>query len=122
MPSMYSDVTLGGDTNIPLDPITGNANFSLSVDQPRRYYFTFRVVSTPADYDLTVTSQMIDIYPQSYVTPSISTTKSVQMTFVADFTSVVGSDDEYFAAAIFNILVPTYTNVTFSNFVVSQGM
>lgn len=118
---MYNGASLGGDTIIPLDPVTGNANFSLTLNQVSRYFLSFRIQSTPAQYDLSVTSDLIDVYPAGYTTPTIEVIRSVKLTFTADYNTVVGSKDVYFSAAIYNKLAPVYTNISFSDFVSTSG-
>ena len=121
MSSLYDGVTLSGDTVTAIDPENATANFSLSVDQPGQYFFTFHVVSTPAQYDLTVISDAITIYPAGYVIPYPDVSRTVQMIFNADYTTVVGDDDEYFEVALYNQLAPAYPNVSISGKQATEG-
>ncbi len=121
MPSLYKGVTLSGDSPIPIEPSTGNANYSLALNKAGRYFLFFTTISTPSFYDLSVSSTKIDIFAADYVTPVIEVTKNVKIVFSVNYNTVIGGNSDYFLAAVYNQLAPVYTNVTISNMTASSG-
>ena len=124
MKDLYTG-TLTGSRNVAVDPITGMATLDdLHLTDQGRYFIHFRVVSTPAKYDIEVVSGFIDVHPVGWVKPVIQITKSVKIRFNVNYNSILsGGKAQYLDAAIKNKIYTTINtdNVTVSTVNFTEG-
>ena len=121
MPELSSG-QLSGSLTAAVNPATNRAVFSsFSLSAPDRYFIAFQCQSTPPFYTLKVISNYIDVTPVGYYPPVIKTTKTIRLTFDADFDAVAKGMEAMFAAAVVNKIRPMVGNVTFSSLTATKG-
>ena len=116
-----SSGSLLGSLTTTVDPVTGVATFSdLSLAMHSRYHLSFHVTSSPPQYDFTVVTDYIDVYPVGHQNSNVATLKTASLRFLADYDVVVLDQELYFSSVVFNYMSPKYTT-TLGNFRITKG-
>ena len=123
MPELYSDPSvLVGDTAVePFDFNTSLATFNVSFSARSRYFLHGHIWSIPSDYEINIVSNYIDVTSGIDANITIETSTNVSIRFEYDYDTYVAGKEDYFAAAVMNILINIYTDVALHDYRVSRG-
>ncbi|XP_078698697.1 fibrocystin-L-like isoform X2 [Branchiostoma floridae x Branchiostoma belcheri] len=111
--------SLRGNTSATFDVVTGHATFrDISLTHASRYHLQFHVTGGTRDppvpeYDFTFSPAPIDVFEPGFQMPS-GVSKSVQITFDADFYQTVGDHELYFETFMMNVLNTNFSTVYFT--------